>query len=137
MKKTLNDLIEEYKKMAKICHNIDYQDKKSVANNNKAVHRMYKIIDTIKLEFSTAGVDEFAKLLDDQDNRADLWAAVQMLEKMEVDSTTEQKALKIIEIEARESMGMDYWLKTYKEKKGIEDRTMLDRLLGKLSRLAQ
>ena len=98
---------------------------------------MYKIIDTIKLEFSTAGVDEFAKLLDDQDNRADLWAAVQMLEKMEVDSTTEQKALKIIEIEARESMGMDYWLKTYKEKKGIEDRTMLDRLLGKLSRLAQ
>jgi len=44
-----------------------------------------------------------------------------MLEKMQVDRVTEKKALKIIEQEARESMGMDYWLKSYKEKENTHD----------------
>jgi hypothetical protein len=112
---TLNELLDDYKKMAQICYNIDNSDKNSVKNNNRAVSRMYQIVNTIKTEFGEAGVCAFAELMDFKENRTDLWAAVQMLEKMQVDTATEQKALIIIKQEARQSLGMDYWLKTYKE----------------------
>lgn len=60
---------------------------------------------------------EFGKLLDKDDEGTKIWASVQMLEKMAVDSIIEQKALKIIKKEALQSVGMEYWLKSYQEKK--------------------
>jgi len=111
----LNELLDDYKKMAEICYKIDNSDKNSVKNNNRAVSRMYQIVNTIKINFGEAGVCEFAGLMDIKDSRTDIWVAVQMLEKMQVDTATEQKALIIIKQEARQSLGMDYWLKTYKE----------------------
>lgn len=113
----LIELIEDYKKMVQICNSIDYSDKKSVKNNNKAVKRMYQIVNIIKEEFGENGIYEFGKLLDNHDDRTKLWASVQMLEKMAVDSITEQKALTIIKKEALQSIGMEYWLKSYQEKK--------------------
>ena len=113
---TLDKLIEEYKKMASICYQINYNDMQSVRSNNDAVDRMYEIVDRLKSDFGIEGQDSFKQLLDMEENRTDLWAAVHILEKMNVDIETEKKALKIIEEEAKESMGMNYWLKEWKEK---------------------
>jgi len=53
---TIVGLIEEYEKMVEICNNINYSDKTSVRNNNKAVKRMYQIVNAIKVEFGENGV---------------------------------------------------------------------------------
>lgn len=113
---TLEALIDEYKQMTSICYNINYQDKKSVKSNNKAVDRLYQIVDKIKNEYGENGVTEFAKLIDIKNDGTDIWASVQLLEKMTVDKTTEEKALKIIREESKQSLGMEYWLKNYLEK---------------------
>jgi hypothetical protein len=114
---TLDELIKEYKQMAGICHNIDYADKKSVTHNNKAVTKMYQLVDKINSEFGDTGVAEFAKLIDCRQDKTDLWASVHMLEKMKIDKKLEAKALTIIKEEAKQSMGMEYWLKNYYDKK--------------------
>ena len=114
---TLTELIDEYKQMASICHNIDYANKKSVKLNNKSVTRMYQIVDKIKAEFGDNGVFEFAKLIYITQDRVDLCAAIQMLEKMQVDKDTEKKALAIIKEEAKDSLGHQYWLNSYQDKK--------------------
>ena len=114
---TLDQLIDEYKQMASICHNTDYADKKSVQRNNKAASRMCEIVHAIRTDFGDNGVTAFAKLIDVKQDRVDLWAAIQMLEKMTVDKNTEAKALTIIKEEAKVSLGMEYWLKSYNEKK--------------------
>lgn len=114
---TLTELIEEYKQMTSICHNIDYAVKKSVKLNNISVTRMYQIVDKIEAEFGNNGVTEFAKLIHIKQDRTDIWASVQMLEKMTVDKATEAKALTIIKEEAKQSLGMEYWLKNYQDKK--------------------
>jgi hypothetical protein len=113
----LNELLEEYKQMATICNNIDYSNKKSVASNNRAVTRMYQIVEKIKTEFEENGIIEFAKLIDYKQDKTNLWASVHMLEKMTVEKEIEAKALKIIKEEAKESLGMEYWLKNYLDKK--------------------
>ena len=88
----------------------------SVRSNNDAVDRMYKIVNRLKSDFGIEGQDSFKQLLDMEENRTDLWAAVHMLEKMSVDIEAEKKALEIIEEEAKDSMGMTYWLKAWREK---------------------
>jgi predicted transcriptional regulator len=114
---TLDQLIDEYKQMAAICHNFDLTDKKAVKRNNKAVSRMYEIVHKIRKEFGYNGVTEFAKLIDIKQDRVDLWASIQMLEKMTFDKGTEKKALAIIKEEAKDSLGHQYWLKIYQDKK--------------------
>jgi hypothetical protein len=114
---TLNQLIDEYKQMASVCHNFDYADKKAVKRNNKAASRMYEIVHAIRKEFGEIGIKEFAKLTDIKQDRVDLWASIQMLEKMNVDKDTEKKALTIIKEEAKDSLGHQYWLKNYNDKK--------------------
>ena len=114
---TIDQLIDEYKQMASVCHNFDYTDKKAVKRNNKAVSRMYYIVHAIKGEFGDNGVTEFAKLIDIKQDRVDLWASIQMLEKMQVNKDTEKKALVIIKEEAKDSLGHQYWLKSYQDKK--------------------
>jgi hypothetical protein len=114
---TLDQLIDEYKQMASVCHNFDYADKKAVKRNNRAVSRMYEIVHAIRKEFGDTGVTEFAKLIDIKQDRVDLWASIQMLEKMTVDKDTEKRALKIITEDAKDSLGHQYWLKQYHDKK--------------------
>jgi hypothetical protein len=118
---TLEKLIEDYKKMVLICQNIDYLDRKSVANNNTAVDKMYKIVQTINLQFGKSGVSEFIKLMDDSNDGVNLWAAVQILEKMSVNKVIEEKALKLIEQEAKNSLGMRFWLEEFRAKKAIQN----------------
>ncbi len=78
---------------------------------------MYEIVHKIRKEYGDTGVAEFAKLIDVKQDRTDLWASVQMLEKMTVGKDTEAKALAIIKEEAKQSLGMEYWLKSYYDKK--------------------
>ncbi|WP_299155913.1 hypothetical protein [uncultured Christiangramia sp.] len=113
-------LIEEYKKQAKICSEIDYSNKMSVKKNNRAVKRMYQIVESISLKNNSNEKLRFYQLLDFEENKTKIWAAVQILEKLEVDSKTEKKALNIIECAAKgedgNSLGFKYWLKNYKSK---------------------
>ena len=117
---TLASLIDEYKEMAQICYHIDYSNKKSVKNNNKAVDRMYQIVNIINSDFGGDGINEFKKLIYYKENKTDLWAAVHMLEKMEIDKATMQKALTIIKQEAKQSVGLEYWLKAYEKNRLIK-----------------
>lgn len=110
---TIDKLIEEYKEMTSICNQIDYSYKKAVNKNNKAVDKMYQIVNTINSEFGENGFREFSKLIDITKDKTNLWASVHMLEKMQVDNLIEQKALEIIKEEAKDSIGMEYWLKQY------------------------
>ncbi|MCB0744080.1 MAG: hypothetical protein KDC67_09260 [Ignavibacteriae bacterium] len=116
----IENLIEDYKRQAKICSEIDYMDKDSVKKNNKAVNRMYQIVELISESNNQNEIDEFSKLLKDKENRTNLWSAVHLLEKLNFDKKTEKEALKIIEKVAKgntsEAMGFQYWLKEYKSK---------------------
>lgn len=113
----IEKFITEYKEMAFICSQIDYSDKRSVRRNNKAVDRMYEIINIINTDFGEKGIVEFSKLLDIEIYRINIWAAVQMLEKFTVNKDTEEKALDIIKKDAETSIGMEYWLKDYINRK--------------------
>lgn len=114
----IDDLIEDYKRQTKICSEIDYSDKNSVKKNNKAVNRMYQIVELISESNKQSEIEEFSKLLNDQENRTNLWSAVHLLEKLNFDKKTEKEALKIIEKAAKgntsEAIGFQYWLKEYK-----------------------
>ena len=78
---------------------------------------MYKIVDTIILEFGAEGSNEFEKLIEFKQDGTDVWASMHLLEKMKVEPKIEKKALDIIREEAQNSIGMDYWLKEYIAKK--------------------
>ncbi len=116
----IEDLKERYIKLTKICAETDYTDQKSVRKNNSAVNEMYKILESISESEDQAYVQKFAELLNFEENRTNLWTATQMLEKLNVDQRTEQKALKIIRNVANgngtEAMGFQSWLSEYKLK---------------------
>jgi hypothetical protein len=92
----IENLKERYLKLTKICAETDYADKKSVRKNNSAVNEMCKILESISESENQTDIQKFAKLLNVEENRTNLWVATQMLEKLNVDKRTEQKALKII-----------------------------------------
>src|SRR5690349_5861259 len=94
--KTLAELIEHYIKQVDITSKIDYLDKKTVRANSKAVNTMYEIVKLIDKKFGAEGINQFSELLDRRENSAYLWAAAQLLEKMNPNDITRKKALKII-----------------------------------------
>jgi hypothetical protein len=114
---TIVDLIEEYKSNAAICSRIDYNDRKTVGANNRAVKRMYEILSIIITDFGKQGVAEFSKLIDCETDYVNLWASIQLLERATVESDIERKALSVIREEAQSSLGHQYWLKSYFERK--------------------
>jgi hypothetical protein len=113
----IENIKERYLKLAKICDETDYADKKSVRKNNSAVNEMYKIIDLISESENQFEIKSFAELLNVENNRTNLWVATQMLEKLNVDQKTEQPALKIIKNVATgngtETMGFQSWISEY------------------------
>lgn len=114
---TLPELITEYKDQVIICSEISYSDKQSVNKNNVAVKRMYEIIGIINSQFGPDGVIEFSKLLNVKDNNTYIWAAPQLLEKMNSTQEIKEKALRIIREVAKEDnargIGFRHWLKQY------------------------
>lgn len=116
---TIEELINEYKQMTYVCSLIDYADMETVEWNNQAVSRMYEIIELIRNRKEKDEILEFSNLLDIKENRTDIWVAVQILELLEVDNDTEEKALRIIKKDAETSTGMKYWLEDYSRKKDL------------------
>ncbi len=115
----IDNLIEEYRNLPKICAKIDYADKKSVKANNKAVSRMYKIVDLLNQD--SIGFARFKELLDINEYKTNLWVATHILEKMNPEKDTERKALNIIQDAAAGNdilaLGYQTWLKNYKKNK--------------------
>ena len=120
----IEKLKERYLKLTKVCAETDYADKKSVRKNNSAVKEMYKIVELISKNNNEIEIQSFAELLTVEDNRTNIWAAIQMLEKLSVDKKTEQQSLNIIKKVAdgneAGTMGYKSWLTDYKLKKGIK-----------------
>ena len=119
---TIEDLVEEYKGLTKNCYQVDYSNKKALKKNNDSVKRMYEIIETVKNEFAADGILELASLLDDENNRTNLWIATQLLEKVALDKQTEEKAFRIVEKVAKGDdileLGYRYWINDWKSKHG-------------------
>ncbi len=117
---TIQELIKKYRDQATICSAIDYAKKNSVEANNDAVKRMYKIVDVIVSDFGVDGTTEFSLLLDSTDHKINIWAATHLLEKMEADPVTQEKALMIIKNVAKqddvEGLGFRHWLKNWEKK---------------------
>ena len=93
----LHELIEKYQQQTIICFNVDYGSGKSVRANNKAVGTMFKIIADIDKNFGNDGLHEFSKLLTQNDNKINLWAATQLLERTKPDNIIITKALSVIQ----------------------------------------
>ena len=121
LESSIEELIEEYKKQTKICSEIDYSNKSSISKNNKAVKRMYEIIQIISQNSNEQEIDTFSQLLKDKENKTHLWSAVQILEKLKVKKEIEKEALEIIEDASKgedaNALGFKYWLKHYKSNK--------------------
>ncbi len=119
---TIEELLNEYQKLAKYCYNVDFADKKAVKKNNDSVDRTYQIIEIIKSEFGNEGISELKKLLDTSEFDINLWVATDLLEKFSLDKETERKALDIIEKVAAGddvlALGYQHWIKDWKLKKG-------------------
>jgi hypothetical protein len=118
---TIQELIETYKEQVSICAQVNYLDKKTVKANNDAVKKMYKLIETLKGDFSQEDVRQFSSLLDISDQNTNLWVAAQMLERLQLEKDIEQKALSVIKLtvnsERPEALGFQMWLKDWKAKK--------------------
>ncbi|MFN9940163.1 MAG: hypothetical protein ACK56I_11890, partial [bacterium] len=68
----------------------DYTDRKTVIANNKAAKRMYEILGIIIADFGEQGVAEFSKLIDCEIDYVKLWASIQLLERVTVESEIER-----------------------------------------------
>lgn len=114
------NLIQEYIELTKICASTDYSDKKSVKLHNKSVNKMYGIAEKIGYQKKTETIDDFAKILEINENNTNVWAAVHILERIPADKTIKEKAFTIIKQQAdgntAEAMGFRIWLDNYKKK---------------------
>jgi hypothetical protein len=112
-------MLNQYRKCAEICSNIDYSNKASVKASNRAVDKMYKIV-VEAVKSGPVAVNELASLLDEPLSAP--WIAHQLLEKTAVSLETERKCLSIIwklskEGPGTQQMGEQIWLKRWYEKK--------------------
>ncbi len=116
----LPELINEYKDKVIICSNTNYSDKQSVHIHNEAAKRQYEVVNLISTKFGVKGIEEFVKLLDMKDFNLNISVAVQLLEKMNPDKGTKEKALNIIREAAKgdgvRGLGLKNWLKNYETK---------------------
>ena len=110
----MQKMLEEYRECVDICSKIDYMDKKTINDNNKAVKKMYSLLRKIKDE-DEENITYFYQLLEDEITGK--WFSHQLLELFHVDPKIEKKALKIIIKLSRKESGEKYWLNDYKKNK--------------------
>lgn len=116
---SINELIEKYKDLARICADTDYANKRSVKKNNSAAKEMDRIIEIIKLKFNREDIRQFAELLKVTDNKINLWVATGLLQRITLEKDIEQAALSVINEasigETAEALGFQMWLKNWKQ----------------------
>ena len=113
----LEKSLEEYKKCVDICSKIDYANKKNINANNRAVKKMYSLLNEIK-QNNKDDIKYFYELLGNE--MAGKWFSHQLLELFQVDPKIEKMALKIIKKLSRKEVGEKYWLNDYKKRKKSE-----------------
>lgn len=115
----MKNLLEQYKALTSDCAQIANDGMIAVKKHNQCVDQMYKIIDTIGKSNQASRQDILKDLLNDSENNTQLWAACQILERLEVQNPIKQQALVIIQKEAKgrsaQAMGYRAWLEDWNE----------------------
>lgn len=120
------ELIAEYIECAERCQSVDYGDKKSVQQYNKASDRMRVIVDEV-VELGPDAVQQFTSVLDIE--AASGWAAHHLVEKTDLapDFLTRcfgkvEEMMSKAEAESRpaDAMGEKMWLQEWKAKRPID-----------------
>lgn len=113
-------MIDQYRECARVCSTIDYADKSSVKRSNKAVDKMYQIVQTANNK-GPQSIADLATLLDEPDCAK--WLAHQLVEKAAITKEIKNKCFSIVETlakgESAEALGERLWLK---EHRGHESR---------------
>jgi hypothetical protein len=84
------DLIQQFQQNAKIHFEVDYADKTSVKNGNKAAKKLYEIAEELK---TNGNANQLIELLEVGKNKADLWTAHILLERLNAEGEPANKAL--------------------------------------------
>ncbi len=114
MKNIPHSRLDRYKEYAQICARLDYSDRRTILVNNRAVDKMYEIVESAVQEGPDA-VAELACLLEEPLTAP--WISHQLLERALVPPEVERRCLSIIEGLALDSIGEQMWLAEYKNKK--------------------
>ena len=113
------DLIQQFHENAKDHFDIDYADKDSVRKGNEAIETLFEIADKLKRGGNT---HQLIALLEVGKNKEDLWAAHILLERLNAEGETANKALNVIERYANsdslsaygEKLWLEQWQRTRK-----------------------
>jgi hypothetical protein len=103
--------LDEYRRCAEICaQSWETSTRGSIAANNRAVSRMYGLVEAAVAEGPQA-VGELVQLLDEP--LTVRWIAHQLLERATVSAEVASRCLALIEGWAEDSIGDAYWLRDY------------------------
>ncbi len=86
--------IEEYRKFAQTYFEVDLSDMESIKSGNKAIKKMSKIAQRLRLPQHT---DKFAELLQESSYHTNVWASRHLLEHMDPDENAVFQAVRVIE----------------------------------------
>lgn len=88
--------IEEYRDLAAVCAETNFGNKLSIKRYCRAVERMNLIAEEIGYEGTGETKDDFIKLLEVEENKVKVLAAIHLLERIPIEKETEKEALKVI-----------------------------------------
>lgn len=113
-------MINEYRECVRVCSAIDYTDESSVKRSNKAVEKMYQIVQAANSS-GPETVTELTALLNEPDCAK--WLAHQLVEKAAITKEVKNKCFAIVETlakgESAEALGERMWIE---EHRGHENR---------------
>ena len=109
-------MIDEYRECVRICAEIEYSDITSVKRSNKAVDKMYQIVEKANNE-GVGAIADLATLLDEPDCAK--WLAHQLVEKATITKEIENKCFAIVEVLAKgdgpDAFGEQAWLEEHRD----------------------
>jgi hypothetical protein len=119
MSDEIKKLVTRYREFAGVHANTDFGDARSVKRANDAADKMLLIALEVS-RFGELGLVAFAGLLDDPTDKAEVWAAHHILERMNPDELLAQRALRVIEdystSDGLDADGEKLWLEQWKSK---------------------
>ena len=115
-----SELTKEYIELAKFHSSVDSFDLANTKKINKAANRMIEIAELVALQH---GTEKFAELLDHEEVGVRTWASFNLIERMNPNQETVNKALeeirKIAKSDSLDAFGAELWLKNWNAKNDI------------------